>query len=104
MRTGILLDETTGDLQVKVKRGADGKIVSGLVIGESDYQNIDLIVTANKGDFKEYPVIGVGAERYLKSIGRAEQLRREITVQLESDGYKNPTVNVSETGILEIEI
>jgi len=56
---GILLDEA-GDLQITVKRDSEGKIVSGLVIGDSSLQNQYVILAAQKGEFKEYPTLGVG--------------------------------------------
>ena len=103
MRKGILIDDNTGDLKIQVKR-ENGVIVSGLVIGETDYQNVDFIVIANKGDFKEYPTLGVGLERYLKSVGKQGNLRREIEIQLGVDGYKAGDVSVSNTGKIEINV
>ncbi len=102
MRTGILLDDD-GELKIQVLR-QDGLIVSGLVVDETDFQNIDLIVHANKGEVKEYPIVGVGAEKYLKSVGKQEKLRREISIQLAIDGYKTNDIKVSDTGILEINV
>jgi hypothetical protein len=100
MRKGILIGGN-GDLEIQV-RCENGLIVSGIVIGESDYQNIDFLVRANKGDFKEYPILGVGAEKWLKSVEKQEALRREIAVQLGADGYKTNDISVSNTGIVEI--
>jgi len=99
-RRGILFED---DLVIKVKR-ENGVIVSGLAVGETDYQNIDFLVTSNKGDFKEYPILGVGAERFLKSVGKQGELRREIAIQLEADGYKTTDIMVSNTGEIEINV
>ena len=85
-----MLDER-GELKVKVMKDANGLIAQGLVVDESDYDHVALIVASNKGDFKDYPVLGVG-ERYLKSVGRAAEL----------DGYK-ADVQVSDTGELVID-
>jgi hypothetical protein len=92
---GILLDEQTGDLLMK-----NGE----LVIGEVDFQNIDFIIKANKGDFKESPLTGVGAEKYLKSVGKTEELKREIAVQLQAQGYKNPKIEITPIGELQIDV
>jgi len=100
----ILLDEKTDDLSINIVRDASGKIISGLTLGNTDYQNIRLIVLANKGEFKENPVLGVGAERYLKSVGREAELRREISVQLDIIGYSNADVSVTANGELEINV
>lgn len=100
-RRGILMDET-GDLRVQVVRDAAGLIVQGLVVGESDYDHVALIVGSNRGDFKEFPVLGVG-EQYLKSVGRVSQMRADIQTQLELDGYK-ADVQVSDTGKLVVDV
>lgn len=104
MSTGILLDEDTGDIAINVVRDANGKIVSGLTLGDITYQSIRLVVLSDKGDFKEHPVLGVGAERYLKSVGREHELRREIAVQLDAVGFGKADVTVSKDGIVEINV
>lgn len=100
-RKGILLDEKN-DLLTQPGRDENGLIISGVVIGDSDLQNMELIVKSAKGEFKEYPVLGVSPEEYIKSVGREKELIREVTVQLEMDGY-NPKV-AFENGNLKIEI
>lgn len=101
MRRGIAIGET-GDLKVQVVRDAAGLIVQGVVIGENDCDCVQLIVESNKGEFKEYPVLGVG-EQYLKSVGRVSEMRADITTQLELDGYK-ADVQVTDTGRLVIDV
>lgn len=100
---GLVLKDD-GDLEIQVQRDEKGFITSGLTIDETDFQNVDLVIIANKGEFKEYPVLGVGAEKYLKSVGRKDEFRREISVQLEAIGYPKSDVKVSDTGILDIDI
>ncbi|GHV13644.1 hypothetical protein FACS1894169_01090 [Bacteroidia bacterium] len=102
--TGILLNEETGDLAINIIRDANGKIVSGLTVGDADYQNIRLLLLSNKGDFKEHPILGVGVERYLKSVGREHDLRREIAVQLDAVGYGKADVTVTKDGIVDINV
>ncbi len=99
-RRGIVRDER-GELMVKVVKDAEGLITQGLVVEESDYDHVALIVGSNKGDFKDYPVLGVG-ERFLKSTGRAAEMRAEVQTQLELDGYR-ADVRVSDTGELVID-
>lgn len=92
----------SGDIKLQVVRDASGLIIRGLAIGESDSDHISLIVSSNKGEFKEYPVLGVG-EQYLKSVGRVSEMRSDIQTQLELDGYK-ANVQVSNTGKLVIDV
>lgn len=100
---GLILNDD-GDLDIQVQRDDSRMIISGLTIGETDFQNIDMVVIANKGDFKEHPVLGVGAEKYLKSVDRADEFRREIGVQLEAIGYPKADVKVGNNGELEIDV
>lgn len=91
--TGILLDPTTGDLLVSTERGADGRIAHGLVVGETTGQNQALILRAFKGEFKEYPTLGVGISDILGDDRRAGW-KREVALQLEADGMKITEVDL----------
>jgi hypothetical protein len=56
---GILLNDNY-DLQVAPVRAADNKIISGLVVGNTLYQNQAIILQVQPGEIKEMPVLGVG--------------------------------------------
>ena len=60
-RTGILLT-ADGDIAIHPQLDENGLIVTGLVIGDTLYQNQYLILTAQKGEFKEDPLFGVAIE------------------------------------------
>ncbi|MCQ2319449.1 MAG: hypothetical protein MJZ90_11115 [Bacteroidales bacterium] len=94
MRRDLILDTETGDL---VFTHGD------LAIGDSDEQNAQLIVDAEKGEYKEHPQVGVGLRKYIKSTGREREMRREITLQLGLDGYDNASVE-TDNGTIKIEI
>ena len=91
--TGILLDPATGDLLVAAQRDAAGMIAQGLEVGTTTFQNQALILQAAKGEFKEYPTLGVGISDIL---GDDEMTgwKREIALQLEADGMKAKTVDL----------
>ena len=93
-RTAIQIDNTTGDLMIE--SGA-------LAIGNTNEQNAHLILTAEKGEFKEYPQLGVGAIKYIRTVGTEKMLMREVAVQLALDGYINPIVAFN-NGKLNIEV
>jgi hypothetical protein len=99
-RQGILLNDSY-DLDLNVTRDNDG-LISGLQIGETDIQNVDVILRAAKGEIKEYPLLGVGAKSYLKSVGKEKEFCREVTVQLSLDGY-DASVSLTD-GNLSIEV
>jgi len=74
----ILIEE---DLQIT----DDGDIK----IGDSDNYNITYINYAYKGQFYNYPLLGVGIIDYINSPDNdARVLRREINRELEKDGYE----------------
>ncbi|MFC2530913.1 hypothetical protein [Segatella oris] len=45
---------------IQTHRGPDGKIISGLVIGDTLHQNQALIFHLHKGELKERPMAGCG--------------------------------------------
>ena len=90
---GILLDPTTGDLLAAAQRDAAGMIAQGLEIGTTTFQNQALILQASKGEFKEYPMLGVGISDILGDDD-ATGWKREIALQLEADGMKVKTVDL----------
>ncbi|WP_271782228.1 oxidase [Aquimarina algiphila] len=73
----------------------DIKIENGdFVIEASDQQHVQDIFKAHKGEYKQWPLVGFGASRYLKktTLSKAEFLR-DLKVQLKYDGYDNPNIN-----------
>lgn len=76
-RTDFLLGEN-GDLQI-----VDGDLLTG----NSDDQNVGLILKATKGSFKQFPLLGVGIA--LEMNGSVDgRVKRKIRLHLDSDGYK----------------
>lgn len=80
---GILLD-SNDDLKVSVKRDSSGKITSGLVVGDTFYQNCRLVILAQKGEFKEAPTLGLGIDSYLKQAV-TPQVRQKFITNLRSE-------------------
>lgn len=63
-------------------------------IGESDLQNGLLIIRFHKGNLKSSPLTGVGEKRLLNGTVDGA-FRREIQLQLEADGYRLKTLNLT---------
>lgn len=89
MRTDVLLDVEGADLSLK---NGDWEM------GPSDLQNVQMIIRLHKGNIKQYPLIGYGEERLINSPVDG-QARREIQLQLQSDGYRPKKLEVSATEI-----
>ena len=84
MRGNGILIKDNYEIKVEPVRDATGKIVKGLVLGLTIYQNTGLILMCRKGEFKEQPALGVGIEDVLLDQDYLEW-RRRIRVNLELD-------------------
>ena len=83
MAKDILLDENN-DLQI-----VDGDFV----IGDNDLQLVKHVLTAFKGEYKNAPTLGVGIA-FLKGGQLTQRLKREMKLQLESQGLDLKTVEL----------
>lgn len=63
--------------------------------GDSDQQHVELLTYFQKGELKEFPFVGFGLERRLKGVADTRKFIRELKIELEADGYNNPTVTVN---------
>ena len=80
-------------------------IIDGdIAIAESDNQHISDTLNAFPGWWKENPQDGVGIFQYLNSSGQEQLIRKNIMMQLQSDGYNisNPIVSTDVNGHLNI--
>lgn len=82
------------DLSVDVRQDAAGRISGGLVLGDILCQNQALILAMHKGDLKSDVSVGVGIDRMLLDNERLTWTR-EIREQLEMDGQKVETVEIT---------
>lgn len=90
-RTDILLEND--DLQ----------IVNGdLEMGIADGQNVMLLVRLHPGNLKQFPLLGVGESRLINGPFDGE-LRREIQLQLEGDGYRLRNLQFGGEGKINLE-
>lgn len=94
---GIQLDDY--DLEIKVERDKYGKIISGLVVGDTLHQNQALLLGIRKGELKENPSIGVGISDMFLTHNLAD-VRNEIRQQLELDGQTVNKIIVTPTQLM----
>ncbi len=80
----ILLDENKN---LRIENG-------DFVIGESEQQEIELLLTSFKGSWKESPEVGIGIKHLLKSRDALPSIKREINIQLAADGFKVKDINI----------
>ncbi len=80
---------------IDLETDLDLKIIDGdFVISDSDQNHVINILKAYLGGYKQFPLVGVGIDYYLASAGTQQVIKRNITVQMESDGYKVNKIEV----------
>lgn len=90
------------DLKINVVRGSDGKILSGVTIGNTLEQNKALILLAQAGDLKFEPMLGVGIENLLLDDNLLA-FRHKIREEFAKDGLKVKTLNLYNINNIEID-
>jgi hypothetical protein len=78
--TGILVDPETWDLKTEIRRDDDGRIIQGIAVGNTLYQDQAFLLKFHPGEIKGSPTIGVGIE---DALNGEDSLRweREIIEQ-----------------------
>lgn len=72
------------------------KIKNGdLVIGFSDQQNINDILSSSKGDWKRSPQTGLDADALINSTASDSDIKKQVQVQLTIDGFRVKDVEVT---------
>lgn len=73
------------------------------VVGLSDVQHVDHIITAQPGEFKQFPLVGFGVQNYLKTNTPETKFKRDLRVQLNYDGYIYPNIDLR-GGLKELKV
>lgn len=88
---------------IQLDNNDDLKIENGdLTIAFSDYQHQKHIISANKGEFKEFPELGADIEGHLSNDQFVDFLI-EAKKNLEYDGMKINNIKFEEDGNLTID-
>ena len=74
------------------------------VTGDSDSQNVQLLLSYNKAELREFPTAGAGLIHWVKKrLSDLRSMRREVSVQLENDGYKASNFTLDEEGNFDVD-
>jgi hypothetical protein len=88
---------------ILLNEGLDLDIRAGdLATGFSDLQHQQLLLMTNRGNIKEFPAVGIDAFGYLQD-NDTSALLREIRRQFTADGMEVKTINITNTGQLNID-
>ena len=93
---------TVLDLKIDVKRDSEGKIVSGLVIGNTLEQNKAFLLLGHPNDFKGNPLLGIGIEDVLLTTDLLEY-RHKVREQFARDGLKITNLDLYSLDRIKIE-
>lgn len=77
--------------------------VGDLVVGESTRQHQQLLLLAEKGEFREFPARGIGAQSWLLDDIQAGDFAAAVKKEFEADGMKVLLVKGAQAGKLQIE-
>jgi hypothetical protein len=83
-----LLLDSNYDLQIN-------SLTGDFAVGDSTQQEIQLLLYAEKGDWKFSPVSGVSARRYLKSSGQLLELEAAIRLQMQLDNLNVQQLSIT---------
>ncbi len=68
-------------------------------LGDSDAQHIEHLLSAEKGNYAQFPTVGVGIGQYQNGTATSDQISREIRLELQRDGYQVAAVEVRDGSI-----
>lgn len=85
MSTGIILD-TEYRLLIRVKRDEQGKILSGISIGDSSDQNAALVLELSQGELKEDPLMGCGLTVFQRGKYSKTKIERRVKAHFKRAG------------------
>lgn len=78
---------------------SDGELIEvdgDFKTGDNSNNLIRYIVEANKGEYKEFPQLGVGVLRYLNGNKNIQEIERDIINELKSDVFQDPDVDLED--------
>lgn len=67
-----------------------------LVVEESTAQHINFVLIANKGDFRQFPLLGADIQRLLSDEANPNEVKADIQDELEKDGLRVHQINIKD--------
>ena len=72
-------------------------------VKQSDQQHIQHILKADKGQYYQYPLVGLGVRKFQAGAFNPDELRQAIQTQLKADDYNTTTIEVSPDFVVNID-
>jgi hypothetical protein len=73
------------------------------VTGDSNAQEIALILKANQGEFRQFPTIGIGLNNHLNGSDLA-QLKNDFETQINQIEGKSAKLTIGKDGSVSLEV
>lgn len=71
---------------------------------DTDATDAELIAILQKGSLRYAPWLGFNLQERLRGVSNIEKTKRELKVELENDGFKNPEVYVTKADLSDLQI
>jgi hypothetical protein len=72
------------------------------IVAESEQAHIEDIIVSNKGEYRQYPLLGVGALNFLNGNTGLDEVRRRISTQLKYDNFVIKSISLLKSGELRV--
>lgn len=72
------------------------------IVLESEQQHIEDIIVSNKGEFRQFPLLGVGGLNFLNSTLSIDDIRKRISRQLEYDNFNVENISLLRDGSIRV--
>ena len=72
-------------------------------IGDNEAQDIQRIVQAQRGEFRQFPALGVGMKNWLNGPLDKRKLKKDVALHLQSDGFQGVKVTIGDDYQINIE-
>lgn len=92
---------------ILISDGGELRIAGGdFVVGQSDAQHGGLLLRTHPGEWRQWPLVGVGLATYLGDDAAEADIRHAVTVQAEYDGaiIDRLTVTSPDTTSYEVDL
>lgn len=65
-------------------------------LGQSDAQHLALLAGSHPGEWRQWPLLGIGIDTFLQEDASQADLKHRIAVQAEYDGAKITSITIAE--------
>lgn len=72
------------------------------IVLESEQMHIEDIILSNKGEWRQFPLLGVGGLNFLNSTLSVDEIRKRVSTQLVFDNFNVDEISLQRDGSLRV--